>query len=332
LSKVKGKILITGGLGFIGHYLGIALKKCGFDVVIADNYSHNIRQTWHSLIIKERMELVKEAGIPSVEVDTTVESSIESAILEFEPESIIHTAAIPDAQMSNRNPTEGFNQNLLATKNILEVIRRNSLALKQFSYLSSSMIYGDFEKEEVDEDSPKDPKGIYGAAKLSSELLIKAYHNLINLPYTIIRPSALYGPRCINERVNQVFIEKALRGEPITIQGDGSQYLDFTFIEDFIDGMVITQTHSGAINGIFNLTTGKAEPIGILAKILKKYFKNLVINYTEWDKIIPKRGTLRIDRMKNLGFKPKYTIDIGYPKYIEWYLANEKDFKIGNKS
>jgi nucleoside-diphosphate-sugar epimerase len=191
------------------------------------------------------------------------------------------------------------------------------------------MIYGDFESESVDEDAPKDPKGIYGAAKLSSELLIKAYHNLIDLPYTIIRPSALYGPRCINNRVTQIFIEKALKGDPITIQGDGTQKLDFTFIDDFVGGIVLTQTHPNAINGTFNLTTGHAEPIGKLATILKKYFPGLEVNYESWADIIPVRGTLNIDRIKQLGFEPQYNIEIGYPKYIEWYHAKKDSFKIG---
>ena len=328
---MKQKILITGGLGFIGHNISIALQKEGFDVVIIDNYSHNINQPWHKMIINQRLDIIEKAGIPVIEVDTIEEFQIEKIVLEVNPDKIIHTAAIPDARLSNRDPSAGFNQNLLATKILLEIIRRNGLKLSQFTYFSSSMIYGDFLSENVVEDALKDPKGIYGAAKLSSELLIKAYHNLMDLPYTILRPSALYGPRCINNRVTQVFIEKAFQGEPVTIQGDGSQKLDFTFIDDFVSGLVITQTAPNAINGIYNLTTGHAEPIGKLVTILKKYFKDLEVIYESWDKIVPVRGTLSIDKLKELGFKPQYRIENGYPKYIEWYLENNDSFKIGVK-
>ncbi|NQU35408.1 MAG: NAD-dependent epimerase/dehydratase family protein [Bacteroidetes bacterium] len=323
------KILITGGLGFIGHNISVALKDAGFEVVIVDNYSHNINQPWHKVIINQRLDIIKKVGIPVFTADTSEEFQIENIVLEINPDKIIHTAAIPDARLSNLNPSAGFNQNLLATKFLLETIRKNDLKIGQFTYFSSSMIYGDFLSESVNEDAPKDPKGIYGAAKLSSELLIKAYHNLIDLPYTIIRPSALYGPRCINNRVTQVFIEKALKGEPITIQGDGSQKLDFTFIDDFVRGLVITQTHPDAINCIFNLTTGCAEPIGNLVKILNKYFKDLEVIYEPWDKIVPVRGTLTIEKLKGLGFEPQYRIENGYPKYIEWYLDNNDYFKIG---
>ena len=325
------KILITGGLGFIGHNISVALKRMGENVTIIDNFSHNINQSWHKTIMNQSKDIIEKAGISIISADTTDELQIEKTILKIRPDKIIHTAAIPDARLSNLDPSAGFNQNLLATKIMLEIIRRNDLKINQFTYFSSSMIYGDFSGESVDEDSKKDPKGIYGAAKLSSELLIKAYHNLTSLPYTIIRPSALYGPRCINNRVTQVFIEKAIKGEPITIQGDGSQKLDFTYIDDFVSGIVISQTNPDAVNGTFNLTTGCAQPIGKLFAILKRYFCDLEVNYEEWDKIVPVRGTLSIERIRKLGFEPQYTIDTGYPKYIEWYLQHNNDFKIGVK-
>tara|TARA_Y100000310_G_C20600102_1_gene772561 strand:+ start:157 stop:1152 length:996 start_codon:yes stop_codon:yes gene_type:complete len=331
MNEHKGKIVVTGGLGFIGHNLCIALQNIGYDLFIVDNRSHNTTKPWHRIIVDQRLQLIDEAGIPIIVNDTTNEFPLEKTLIDIKPDKIIHTAAMPDAGLSNRDPSAGFNQNLLSTKILLEIIRKNELSISQFTFLSSSMIYGDFVSESVDEDSPKEPKGIYGAAKLSSELLIKAYHNLIDLPYTIIRPSALYGPRCINNRVTQIFIERALKGDPIIIQGDGSQKLDFTFIDDFVGGIVLTQTHPDAINGTFNLTTGHAEPIGKLATILKKYFPGLEVNYESWADIIPVRGTLNIDRIKQLGFEPQYNIETGYPKYIEWYLENNDSFKIGVK-
>lgn len=332
MAPNKTKILITGGLGFIGHNLSLELKAQGFKVFIVDNYSHNIIRPWHDAVIAQRLKLVEDSGIDIIKGDTTHESEIESILRNIAPDKIIHTAAIPDARLSNKDPSAAFDQNLLATKHLLEIMRRNDMNVQQFTYLSSSMVYGDFKSSTVDEDAPKDPKGIYGAAKLSSELLIKAYHNVVGIPYTIVRPSALYGPRCINNRVTQIFIEKALRKEPITIQGDGSQKLDFTFCPDFVDGMVVLQTNPDAINGTFNLTTGHAEKIGSLVTVLSKYFKDLEIEYSEWEKIIPKRGTLSIERIKKLGFSPKHTLETGYPKYIEWYLENEKEFKVGEKS
>jgi nucleoside-diphosphate-sugar epimerase len=185
------------------------------------------------------------------------------------------------------------------------------------------MVYGNFQTPSVDEDSPKEPLGMYGTAKLCSELFIRTYHRLVGIPYTIIRPSALYGPRCINNRITQKFVENAILGKNIVIHGDGSQKLDFTFIEDLIDGTIITQVKDEAKNQTFNITTGHAEPLSSLIDILKTYFSDLDIQYTDWDKSRPVRGTLKIDRIKNLGYSPRFKINSGYRKYIDWYLDNK---------
>ena len=103
----------------------------------------------------------------------------------------------------------------------------------------------------------------------------------------------------------------------------------FTFFEDFVSGFVITQTHKDAINRIFNLTTGHAEPIGKLVTILKECFKDLEVIYEPWDNIVPVRGTLNIDRLREIGYDPEYRIENGYPRYIQWYLDNNKEFRSG---
>lgn len=315
-------ILITGGLGFIGHHLSLYLNKQGFDVKVIDNYSHKIQQKWHRKIIDERIRLIQQADISVIQGDTTDEKNVEQILLDKNPNKIIHLAAIPSAIYSNKDPSASFDQNLLATKILLECIRKYGLGVTQFTYFSSSMVYGDFKSDSVTEESPVNPKGMYGTAKLCSELLLKAYHNLTGLNYTIIRPSALYGPRCINNRVTQVFIERAIQGKEIRIQGDGSQQLDFTFINDLIQGVSLVQKKPEAYNRIFNITTGKAEPIIRLIHILKDYFPYLNVSFEKWDDIIPQRGTLCINSARALGYKPEYTLDVGYRKYIEWYTDN----------
>ena len=83
-----------------------------------------------------------------------------------------------------------------------------------------------------------------------------AYQQVFDLPYTIVRPSALYGPRCVSRRVGQIFIEEALAGRPLSIDGDGEERLDFTYIDDLVDGLCLAIGHPGARNQIFNLTYG----------------------------------------------------------------------------
>ena len=94
------------------------------------------------------------------------------------------------------------------------------------------MVYGHFKEEFVNEESICEPIGIYGALKFGGEKLVIAYNQVFDLPYTIIRPSALYGERCVSCRVGQIFIENALTTGEIMISGDGADSLDFTYIGD----------------------------------------------------------------------------------------------------
>ena len=99
------------------------------------------------------------------------------------------------------------------------------------------MVYGNFNTKTVDESTRCDPIGIYGNLKYSSERMIKSYSGVFDMPYTIIRPSALYGERCVSRRVGQIFIENAIQDLDIEINGDGEEKLDFTYIEDLINGI-----------------------------------------------------------------------------------------------
>ena len=117
-----------------------------------------------------------------------------------------------------------------------------------------------------------EPLGIYAALKFSAEKIIIGYNQVFKLPYTIIRPSALYGERCISRRVGQIFIENALLKKDIVIDGDGEEKLDFTYIEDLTDGIIQVIKNNKSKNQIFNLTYGKGRKINDLITILKKIF------------------------------------------------------------
>ena len=182
------------------------------------------------------------------------------------------------------------------------------------------MVYGNFNSKDVDESTVCNPIGIYGTLKFSGELLVKSYNQVFGLPYTIIRPSALYGERCVSRRVGQIFIENAIQGEKITVNGDGESKLDFTYIQDLVSGIASCCENSNAINQTFNLTYGNSRKINDLLLIIKSEFPNVEISYTEKEAFMPERGTLKTDNAKKLiQYKPKYAIDEGYVKYIKWY-------------
>ena len=103
-------------------------------------------------------------------------------------------------------------------------------------------------QKDVKEERICKPIGIYGTLKYSGELLVKSYSHVFDLPYTIIRPSALYGERCVSRRVGQIFIENAIQNLDITINGNGEEKLDFTYIEDLINGISLCCKNKNAIN------------------------------------------------------------------------------------
>tara|TARA_B100002051_G_C16630161_1_gene582840 strand:- start:526 stop:1098 length:573 start_codon:yes stop_codon:yes gene_type:complete len=182
------------------------------------------------------------------------------------------------------------------------------------------MVYGNFDGESVTEDSVCSPIGIYGTLKYAGELIVKAYNQVFDLPYTIVRPSALYGQRCVSRRVGQVFIENAVQGQDISITGDGTDKLDFTYIDDLVQGLTLVIENKNSLNQTFNLTYGESRKIAELAEILQDNFEDININYSPKDSLTPDRGTLNIDKARDLlGYSPSYPIDLGYPNYIKWY-------------
>ena len=334
------KILIVGGAGFIGHNLALDLIKDGHEVVITDSLGVNNLYTVISnkdnlpnpklseIFINERLKLIKANNIEFIIQDARNYHSMTNLMNKFKPDVLIHLAAVSHANRSNKDPHSTFDHSFRTLENSLDCAKHYKC---HFIYFSSSMVYGNFKGDEVDEKSHCDPIGIYGALKYSGEKLIIAYNQVFGLPYTIIRPSALYGERCISRRVGQIFIENALVGKQIIVQGDGSDKLDFTYIKDLIEGVKKVIENKKSINEIFNITYGQGNEIKKLIDILKSEIKGLKVNFKERDKLMPKRGKLSISKATDLlGYKPTWSLEEGYKSYLNWYKEifkkNEKNF------
>ena len=178
--------------------------------------------------------------------------------------------------------------------------------------MSSSMVYGNFNGKNVSEDDEKNPIDIYGTLKLSGELILKSYARVFDIPYTIIRPSALYGERCVSRRVGQIFIENAIRGNDIIINGSGEEKLDFTYIKDLVMGIESCIKNDKSLNETFNITFGEGRKINDLIQILLEEFPRTKVKKRK-DKFSPERGTEYIQSKKKINYSPNYNIekDIG---------------------
>ncbi|MFZ6024727.1 MAG: NAD-dependent epimerase/dehydratase family protein [Bacteroidota bacterium] len=326
------RVLIIGGGGFIGHNLALHLKSLGADVSIIDGLevnnltsvlgnSDNLPYPQLSYtVLTERLDLIRKAGIPLFVQDARDYHALSHLMNKIKPQIIMHLAAVSHANRSNKDPYSTFDHSLRTLENALDNAKDRE-GVEHFVFLSSSMVYGNFKTDAVDETTVCEPLGIYGALKFSGEKMVIAYNQVFGLPYTIVRPSALYGERCISRRVGQIFIENALFGNEITMNGDGSDGLDFTYIQDLVGGLANVISNENAKNQIFNLTYGSARTIADMIDILKGYFPGISVKSIAKDSLMPDRGTLSVEKAKSLiGYNPTWSLDKGYPKYIEWYI------------
>ena len=330
LEKLKGKrIALVGGAGFIGHNLALKLKELGAEPYVIDglqvnsigyytsDYEKNINAERYIAFINERLSLLRKAKISLKIIDVRDYHAVSRVFSEIKPEVVVHLAAIAHANRSNKDPFSTFDHSMRTLENVLDTIRNRGIHL---IYFSSSMVYGNFDGEAVTEDGVCNPIGIYGALKYGSEKLVVGYNQVFNLPYTIIRPSALYGERCVSRRVGQAFIENAIVGDDLTVNGDGKEGLDFTYIDDLVQGIILSITNKNSINQIFNITFGAARSINQLAEIVMENFPRVKLHHKERDGLMPERGTLSIEKAKKLlGYNPQFPVEKGFIQYIDWY-------------
>ncbi|MAT10624.1 MAG: nucleoside-diphosphate sugar epimerase [Rhodopirellula sp.] len=333
VNSIKNKrVLLIGGSGFIGHNLALHLNSLGAEASIIDslginnlmNFSSASEQADNRLlylkILQERQDLLRNAGIPLYVQDARDYHALSKYFRDLKPQIVVQLAAVSHANKSNKDPYNTFDHSMRTLENALDASRES---VEHFVFFSSSMVYGHFKQSVVDEETACEPLGIYGALKYGGEKLVIAYNQVFDLPYTIVRPSALYGERCVSRRVGQIFIENALTGKEIILNGDGSDQLDFTYIGDLVRGIQNVIENENAKNQIFNITYGAGRSLSNMVEIMKNEFPNLNIKYQPKDKLTPDRGTLSIEKAKKLiGYNPKFPLDQGYLDYIKWY----KDF------
>jgi nucleoside-diphosphate-sugar epimerase len=328
-EKLKGRtVVLIGGAGFIGHNLALALKKHGADPHVIDglqvnnlgaftNSGNDPNKTLYVNFIFERMRLLREAGIPLHVLDARDYHALSRCLSEIKADCFVQLAAIAHANRSNKDPYSTFDHSFRTLENALDTARDQNV---HFVYFSSSMVYGNFDGEAAVEEQHCEPMGIYGALKYGGEKLVIAHNQVFKTPYTIVRPSALYGERCVSRRVGQAFIENALRGMRLTVNGDGNDALDFTYIEDLVQGILRCVALPEARNQTFNLTYGGARTLNQMIELMRQAFPNVDVTHNPRDGLMPERGTLSIDKAKRLiGYDPQYPLEKGFPRYIAWY-------------
>ncbi len=315
------RILITGGAGFIGYHVAKELIGLNNEVIIYDafvNYIPPLESSYPAYLEYRLNDIKNKARI--IRGDIRNRGYLVQVLNDVKPEIVIHLAAIPIAKASNQFSEEAIQINLNGTITVLEALRVCPF-IKRFVFTSSSFVYGDFAYEPADEEHPTSPIDIYGGTKLSGEVLTRAFGRKFNIEYTIIRPSAVYGPTDANRRVTQILIENAILGKPLILHAGGLERVDFTYVKDTAHGFVLAALSDSAKNEVFNITRGEGHSIKDLADILKIRFKNLEVIEQPTDERRPQRGALGIAKAKSfLGYVPRYDLKKGVEEYVDFIL------------
>ncbi len=312
------KILVTGGLGLIGHNVVSRLEKLGHDVVIADTRTNYgiIPQDEIDYLISERLKKITSDRI--YRIDITDKEGIDFLFNSHNFDTVIHMASFPRQKVVNANPAWGSRVMSEGLLNLLEA--SNNHDVRKFVYISSSMVYGDF-TDDVKEDAVCNPQGQYGIMKLAGEWLVRDYARRCGLVGTIIRPSAVYGELDVEDRVIAKFMLAAMRGDVLNVNGAG-ETLDFTYVEDAADGIVAAALSENTDNKTYNITKSHSRTLLDAAQLAVKIAGKGTINVRDKDADFPSRGALNIDAARrDFGYDPKVDVEEGFQKYYEW-LSN----------
>jgi UDP-glucose 4-epimerase len=309
------KFLVTGGHGLIGHNVVQRLQARDETVSVVDTHTTYgiIPQAEIDYLISERLKKISDHTYynqcitDGYEIDYIVEKE--------KPEVIIHCASFPRQKVVNANPQHGADVMMRGLINLLESAKKHGV--ERFVYISSSMVYGDFE-DQVLEDDTCNPQGQYGIMKLAGEALVKDYARRTGMEYVIIRPSAVYGPLDVEDRVVAKFMLTAMRGGVLRVNG-ASETLDFTYVDDAADGIVAAATRIMARNNTYNITKSHSVSLLEAAEMIVEMVGKGTIEVQDRDQDFPSRGALNIDRARTiLGYDPKVDVKEGFRAYYDW--------------
>ena len=314
------KFLVTGGHGLIGHNVVARLQKREEDVVVVDNHTNYgiIPKAEMNYLLGERLKKLQPHKEYLDDIANT--ELIEYIVGTEKPNTIIHCASFPRQKVVNANPAYGARVMMEGLTNLLESAKKHGV--ERFVYISSSMVYGDFE-DQVLEDDPCNPQGQYGIMKLAGEWLVKDYARRTGMEYVVIRPSAVYGPLDVEDRVVAKFMLTAMRGGVLKVNGD-KETLDFTYVDDAADGIVAAATRIMARNNTYNITKSHSVSLLEAAEMIVEIVGKGTIEVRDRDADFPSRGALNIDRARTiLGYDPRVDVKEGFQKYYEWLGASE---------
>jgi UDP-glucose 4-epimerase len=312
------RALVTGCAGFIGSHLTEALLARGDEVLGVDCFNDNYAAERklanleaahaHDGFAFRRLDLA-DAPLDALVADCDV---------------VFHLAAEPGVRSSWGARFDRYlRNNLSATQRLLEAAK--ATPEKRFVYASSSSIYGDAERLPTPEDVVPAPFSPYGATKLAAEHLCRLYHGNLGLATVGLRYFSVYGPRQRPDMAFHRFCGAAVRGEPLTVYGDGEQTRDFTFVADVVAATLAAAAAPGIGGRVYNVGGGSRVSVNRALALLEE----LVGRPLDVRRVEPERGDVRSTSAdsrrarEELGWAPRVAFEDGLRLELEWSAALE---------
>ena len=332
------KIIVTGGLGFIGSaVIRLALQK-GHYIINVDALTY--------ASCKENLASVKNNKNYIFEhVDVCNRNDLDDLFLKHSPDAVMHLAAESHVDRSIESPTSFINTNIVGTFNILEASlnywqKAGEPKGFRFHHISTDEVYGSLGndlKEKFTEETPYDPRSPYSASKASSDHLVRAWYETYQLPILLTNCSNNYGPYHFPEKLIPVVILNALHEKSIPVYGDGLNIRDWLYVEDHADALLLV-LEKGEVGRSYNIggdnEITNIELVQSICTILDEVqprdsgsYKDL-ITFVSDRPGHDKRYAIDATRIKNeLGWIPSVTLNQGLKKTINWYIKNENWWK-----
>ena len=308
-------ILVTGGAGFIGHAVVAKLERQGHAVCVLDNFTDYgiVPKQEITALHAERLSKLNTQQIHRVDIRDA--HAVNQVFEECLPDVVIHCAAFPRAKVVDQNPMEG---SAVLTGGLINLLRASEQwRVRRFVYISSSMVYGDFDMIGY-EDMRCNPKGVYGILKLTGEELTRDHCVRAGIDHVVLRPSAVYGPLDVEDRVVSKFLISAMRNQEITVCGP-NELLDFTYVDDCVRGIVRAANNFNSSGRTYNITRGRSRTLLEAAELAVSIAGGGKIKIADADLRFPSRGTLSNMRAgQDFGYQGQVDIEEGFAHYYQW--------------
>jgi len=308
-------VLVTGGAGFIGSNITEALLLRGYRIVVLDDLSTGRMENILELQTSDNLKFVHGSIMDSGLLRSTIKS--ENITL------ISHQAAVPSVAKSIKDPIRTIDINITGTTNLFHIA--SEYGCKRIVFASSSSVYGDTPELPKRENMPVNPKSPYAVSKASKELLARVFSSLYDLKIVGLRYFNVYGrrqnPSSDYAAVIPKFITKALRNEPLPIEGDGLQTRDFTYIDDVVNANIQALVMDDIPSKVFNIAYGERISVLNLAELIREITgstSEIVYKATRQGDVRDSLADVDFAR-KHLAYSPKFKIKEGLEETVVWY-------------